>query len=181
MSTAVIDFSDTGVPTDEDTPAVTGPKLTCEVCGRELHYAGRGRKPKRCDEHRKSASKGTGGSGRKVAGNNAALASQASNALVQTNGLVALVLMWTGMPTTSEAITEAQEVFREQAYDALLTDPDLCKTILKAGTTSGKMSLLIAYGMLAGVVGPTAYMEIQMKREEKRAALEAQGDESGGR
>jgi hypothetical protein len=30
---------------------------TCEVCGKELPYGGRGRPPKRCDEHKKSAAK----------------------------------------------------------------------------------------------------------------------------
>jgi len=40
----------------DDTP------FRCEVCGTALEYSGRGRHPKRCDEHRKGgASKGSGG------------------------------------------------------------------------------------------------------------------------
>lgn len=37
-----------------------GDDLTCEVCGKELTYSGRGRKPKRCDEHKPNRTTSTG-------------------------------------------------------------------------------------------------------------------------
>lgn len=175
--TAIVFEDATTPPMDEAPPhveeALSGHR--CEVCGKPLAYGGRGRPPTKCDEHRKTPSKGTGGGARKNVGNNAALAAQATEALVQVNGLVAMFAKWAQLDMTSETIRNAEEVFREQTYSALLTDPGLCKTILKAGTTSGKVSLLIAYGMLAGAVGPVAYMELQEKkaaREEKRRELE---------
>lgn len=172
--TAVIDvpiFSDEKVPRDE--PAVTGPEFSCETCGKELTYAGRGRKPKYCEEHRKGGN--SGGKGKRVTGlgQNAQLAAQAAEALIQVNGLLSIGLMLAQMPVTAETLKTAEDGFREQAYNALLTDPALCKTILKGGTTSGKVSLLIAYGMLGAAVAPVGVMEFRQRQETRRVAKEA--------
>jgi hypothetical protein len=175
MTGAILDipvFKDTTVP--KDTPAVDV-KYPCEICGQECEYSGRGRPPTKCAEH-----KSTKSSGKKRAsglGSNATLAAQAAEALVQFNGLVAILLMLAQMPMTVDAIETAKDGFREAAYEALLTDPALCKTILKGGTASGKIALLIAYGMFAGAVGPVAYMEYKEKariRREERDALAAE-------
>ena len=181
MSTDVLVFDDTRVPPDEAPPHVTdNDTLRCEECGKALEYGGRGRKPKYCEDHRKSASKGTASNGRKNVGDNAKLAAQATEALIQVNGLVAMCALWGGLDMTCESIRTAEDAFREQTYNALLTDPALCKTILKAGTTSGKVSLLIAYGMLAGAVGPVAYLELQMKKEAREQARLEAGDNGTG-
>lgn len=164
-------FSDEKVP---DESAVADDTLRCEECGKPIQYSGRGRKPKRCEEHRKS---GGTKSPRKSLGSNETLAAQATEALIQANGLLALGLMFAHMPVTASSLKEAEDGFREQAYNALLTDPALCKTILKAGTTGGRTSLIIAYGMLAGAVVPVGLMEFKANRAEaaeKRAALEAE-------
>jgi hypothetical protein len=158
-------FTDAKVPTDES--ATADDTLRCLECGKPLVYAGRGRKPKYCEEHRKSSSKSAGP--RKGAGNNATLAAQATDALCQVHGLVASLGYVTGFPMTASAIAGAEDGFREQAYNALLTDPDLCKAILRAGTTSGRVALLIAYGMFAGAVAPTAVMEFKERRELAKA------------
>lgn len=142
-------------PQDEKPPSEY--EYACEVCGKELFYAGRGRKPKFCDEHRKGGSK-AGGTPRTGKGNTQ-LAAQASEALAQLNALACMGLMVGKLNQTALALSTANDGFREQAYNALLTDPALCKTILKAGATSGKVSLLIAYGMLAAAVGPVGYTE----------------------
>ena len=47
-------------PPPDDAPDAP---LTCEVCGTPLHYAGRGRKPRFCDEHKSSSSKSSGSTG----------------------------------------------------------------------------------------------------------------------
>lgn len=68
--TLPLDFAVTDVPPDPltDEPAIAGEappaptrvyEYACEVCGTELTYGGRGRKPKRCAEH-KSGSRSSG-------------------------------------------------------------------------------------------------------------------------
>src|SRR4051794_19249437 len=44
---------------------MTTDTLTCEVCGTELTYSGRGRPPKRCPDHKKTA-QSQNGKGEKV-------------------------------------------------------------------------------------------------------------------
>src|SRR3954470_23234006 len=159
----VLDFVPTDIGPSDETPDTTGAEYPCEVCGKEAGpYKGRGRKPKRCADHKRNAS-GTP----KTKGTNATLAGQAADALCQVNGLATVGLMVAGFHATAGAIAERESVFREQAYSALLTDPNLCRVILRAGTTSGKLSLLIAYAMLGIGVGPTAIIEFKDKRGEK--------------
>jgi hypothetical protein len=80
--------------------------------------------------------------------------------------------MMTGYHATASALAEREEAFREQAYAALVTDPALCRMILRAGTTSGKVSLIIAYAMLGAGVAPTAIMEYKSKQLMKEESQE---------
>jgi len=162
--TAVLDFKPSDIPPPmDDAPPNSAVEYPCKICGKEAGpYGGRGRKPVYCPEHKKG-NKGSGAK-RALTGNDAK-ARAAASALVQLHGLAAMGLMITGMPQTASALAEVTEAgFEERAYEALLTDPALCSTILKAGTTSGRMSLLIAYAMLAGAVVPTAWQEVKSKR-----------------
>lgn len=45
-------------PERVSTPAVQAEELTCEVCSTALVYSGRGRKPKRCPDHRRTTTSG---------------------------------------------------------------------------------------------------------------------------
>ncbi len=153
--TELLDFKDTDIPKDEPVPAEY--EYSCDVCGKELFYAGKGRKPKKCDEHKTVQT-------RKGSGTNATLARQASDALGQYNSLLCVGMMIPSpnpfcLPRTASAIAVANDGFTEQAYNALLTDPALCKMILKAGGVSGKLLLLVAYGMLAVAVVPVGVEE----------------------
>lgn len=161
-------FSDGTVPMD--TAPETTHELVCATCGKELEYSGRGRKPRFCDEHKRSSS-GTSKVARS-SGKNETMAAQAATVLSQFNGLIAIGLMMTGLPLTAQALETAKDAFREQAYNALLTDPDLCKLILKGGTGSGKVALAIAYGMLGTSVVPVGIMEFQSRREAARKAVD---------
>lgn len=145
-------------------PAVEDNALACEVCGKALVYGGRGRKPKRCDEHKRSGAKSVS-SGSKIG--NERLALQATEALVQVNNLTGLGARLLGLSTTAETIVFCEETFREQAYAALLTDTALCKQILSAGQISAKFSLAIAYAMLGAQVAPVAIVELKQKRQAK--------------
>jgi hypothetical protein len=161
-----LDFTDTSAPKDEPVP--TQYEYACQVCGKELFYGGRGRKPVKCDEHKTTQSK-------KGSGSNANMARQASNILSEWNTMVRAGLMipyipFAGvnpvyLPDTAEAIKEADEVFTDQAYRALLADPKLCKLIIRIGASSGKMSLIVAYGMLGVKVFPVAVNEMKDHKE----------------
>ena len=150
-----------------DEPAPSAFEYACEVCGTELTYGGRGRKPRFCDEH-KSGSKGTT-TRRAASGKNAQLAQQAADVLSQANAMIALALNLPfsplQLPVTSATIVAADEGFNEQARRALLTDPKLAAMLLRGGGVSGKIGLVVAYGMLAGAIVPVAMLE--MKEREK--------------
>lgn len=154
-ATLVIETAD--VPRDES-PL---PEYACTVCGVELTYSGRGRKPTKCDEHKR----GSSGPRKTSTGNANALGKQAAMALAQINGLIATVCMVAPdpyrLPATASAIALANDAFEEAAANALSTDPKLAKLILRAGGASGKVALVIAYGMLAGAVVPVAITEYQ--------------------
>jgi hypothetical protein len=138
-------------------------EYSCEVCGKEIFYGGKGRHPKRCDEHKKGPARKAATRPGMGTGKNGTLARQAAAALSQVNGLIGIALLLAPgklkMPETATALAIADEGFSEQAYLALLTDPKLCALILKGGMASGRAALLIAYGMLAGAVVPVGIAE----------------------
>lgn len=160
-----VDLPDDTVPSDlEDV------EYPCEVCGKEAGpYAGRGRHPKRCPEHKKGNSNGGSSSTRRVTGNAANLAGQATEVLLQLNGILALGAMAVGLNRTASAIASGNGAFAERANAALLTDTELCRTILKGGIKSAKMGLAIAYGGLLLGTAPVAADEIRERRAESEA------------
>lgn len=163
------------IPTDS-VPELSDVEYPCRVCGKESGpYGGRGRKPVTCEEHRKSKPTGN----LKVSGAPDALAKQATAVLVQINGMVALASMGMSLFKTAHAISEANPTFEQQAYQALLTDQELCKLILKSGAKSAKLSLAIAYGGLGMAVLPTAVIELKEKKEARAARKAELNDESG--
>lgn len=110
-----------------------------------------------------------------VSGRSKASESQARSAaalLAQMNVFVSGSVMLLGMPLTGQAINEANDQFRDMAYEALVMDPALCRKILSAGGSSGKAALIMAYGMLVMSIVPTGVMEI-------RAAKSATVNENG--
>lgn len=96
----------------------------------------------------------------------------AAGILAQANGLIAFGIAAVGYHGTAGAIAVANEGFEEQAYDALVNDPVLCKQILRAGSTGGKAALILAYGVMVMSVTPIAYAEMREKREAKRVEAE---------
>ena len=140
----------------------------CSVCGREVGYSGRGRKPNEnskcadCKPSRKAATARTGG---KVTGANAAVAAQATEVLSQFNSLGALILMSLGLPNSAKSVQLADSGFREAAYNALLTDKEFAAFIARGGVQSAKVGLALAYATFGMAVAPTVMMELKMKRE----------------
>lgn len=170
-----LNFADADLPQDS-VPETAEILFPCRVCGREAGpYSGRGPKPKLCIDHKKTP-KSTSG---KVTGSVATQAAQATAVLVQLNGMLAIGSMALGMHGTASAIAAGNGVFEEQAYQALITDPELCKLILKGGVKSGKVSLLIAYAGLGASVVPTAINEVKELKAERDARREAEANEAG--
>lgn len=169
MDLMELNFTDADLPMDS-IPPTTEVEYPCEVCGNEAGpYGGRGRKPTRCTEHKKN--KPTGQS-RKVTGNAASMASQATAVLEQVNGIITIGLMAVGYIDTAKAIAGENDAFAAKAHAALLTDPELCKMILKGGVKSGKISLGIAYASLGMSVAPVAMAEFREKKAERERARE---------
>lgn len=103
--------------------------------------------------------------------NNAANAHAAASMLARMNGFLGIGLASFGMPLSAAELAKANETFESMAYEALLSDPALCKKILSAGATSGKAGLILAYGMLTVSIAPAAMGELKDKRA-LRAAQE---------
>jgi hypothetical protein len=166
-------------PIELDTiPPVEDVEYPCRNCGREAGpYSGRGRKPTLCPDCKPSTRK-TSGANRRTT--NDALAAQASAVLEQLNGVLAIGAMALGFNMTASAIAGNNEAFKENAFEALKTDPDLCKLICKGGVKSGKVALGIAYASFGTQVVPVAVSEYKMKREERRMRMEAMEDENVG-
>jgi hypothetical protein len=159
----MMDFADAVIPADT-TPEVSDVEYPCRTCGKESGpYGGRGPKPRYCMDHKK----GTRSPKAKVSGAPANLAGQATGVLVQLNGMLAMGTMALGLFETSSAIAAANPTFEEQAYQALLTDPELCKLILKGGVKSAKVSLGLAYIGMGVSVAPTAAMELKTRKAER--------------
>lgn len=117
--------------------------------------------------------KANGGKGR---GNMPASESQARSAaalLGQLNTIIGFSLASLGLPATGAQLAANNDVFVEQAYSALLTDPGLCRKIMGAGAQSGKAALVMAYGMLAISVVPVATAEVKARRVEAAMNEEA--------
>lgn len=173
------DFSSATVPDyfqPDSVPPLADVEYPCEVCGAEAGpYGGRGRKPTKCTMHKKGSSKS---SAVKVTGSAATLAAQAAKSLSNMNSMMAVLAAGIGLFGTGGAILEANTSFEEQAFNALLTDSELCKTILKTSGKSAGLGLIVAYGGMAVAVAPVAVMEIKDKKAARAARLEAE-DEAG--
>lgn len=162
-------FDLTSIPGMDTVPETSEIDYPCQQCGREAGpYSGRGRKPTKCVECKPNRAAGRTG----VSGGNEKLAALATDALCQINGLMALGAMITGFIETAGAITSAEEDFKTRTHAALLTDPALCRTILKAGTSSAKIALCISYAFMGVSVLPTAVNEVREKKALRAAALE---------
>ena len=110
-------------------------------------------------------------SGRKTA--NEKDAEQASKVLGQINDLLVLGLMGVsaipGAPftffNTASGIAANNESFMLQAQEALVTDPALCKSILRVGKAGGKAALATAYLSLAISAAPGIVEDFKAAQE----------------
>lgn len=159
----------------DERPPSEDERLHCAVCGVELEYAGTGRKPTKCDEHKNTRNrpgKPAAASSASSASGNERLAERAADVLCQLNDFAAVGLMVAKLHGTAGALADRAEVFREQAVSALVTDPALCRMILRGGATSGKVMLFAAYASLLMGVAPVAVEELRDIRAERAEGSE---------
>lgn len=157
-------LGETDIPQDKTPPTDDYTPETDEGFDSEAPY---GRTPTGRIRKRPVGSTTRGAKGGGGKNSNQALATQAAALLAQTNGLLCTGLMLARMGQTASALAQANEGFEEQVAAALITDPALCRTILRAGGTSAKMSLIIAYVMLGAAVAPVGYMEYREIRSSR--------------
>jgi len=171
----IMDFTEATIP--DVVPDLEDVENPCKNCGKEIDvpYGGRGPRPKYCSECKPTTRQtGKRPQSPRVTGKEQNLAAQATGVLVQINAMIAMGAAALGLFRTGSAIAQANETFESAAYQALLTDPELCKTILKSGAKSAKVSLTLAYGGMGVAVIPTATMEIRERKAERDAKREAE-------
>ena len=152
----------------DSVPPVSDVEHPCLECGRDVQYGGRGPIPKRCPDHRKQ----TPHRGTRLTGNANNLATQAAKTLVQINQFVGLAVSAMGFFKSGGTLIAYQETFEAQAYAALITDPELCKSIVSVGSASAKVSLFLAYGGMGLAVAPVVASEYRAKKEAKLAEMD---------
>jgi hypothetical protein len=171
-------FADESTAVIPDTPADLTPEVNdveypCQVCGKEAGpYGGRGRKPTKCPEHKKTATSGVRAP--RITGNNATLAAQATEALCSIDGIMALGARIVGFTDTAETIEEADETFRLRVHAALLNSPDTSRKILRYGSKAGDAGLFIAIGLHIATIAPVFLTEAKIKKAEREAKRSAE-------
>lgn len=176
----VMDFTDAVMP--DVVPELEDVTNPCKQCGKQIdiEYSGRGPRPKYCSDC-KPAARATGSRKQapRVTGKDQNLAAQATGVLVQMNAILAMGAAAMGLFRTGSAIAQANETFETAAYQALLTDPEFCKLIVRRGAKSAKVSLSLAYGGMGLSVLPVAVQELKEKKVE-RDAKRAEAENANG-
>lgn len=152
---------------DDVIPDVSDVEYPCTVCGKEAGpYRGRGRKPTKCPDHKKTA--GTSGiKAPRVTGTNATLAVQAAEAICSIDGMMALGARLMGFANTAEVIEEADDTFKIRLVAALTNSPDTARKILRYGSKAGDSALFIAIGLHIATIAPVFMAEAKSKKEER--------------
>lgn len=139
------------------------PEYACEVCGTELTYGGRGRKPRFCDEHKPARGTSTG-SGRKSSKDVEA----AVSSLNQVYTLLQMGLGLLGANLAGDALEASIPKLEKGNREHLTNDPELAKRIAEMGKTGGRYAFFSAQVLTIGPVLFLAYSELAQRRAENR-------------
>ena len=158
-----------GFPPDEPPPASDDP--SCLECGKPLIYAGRGRKPKWCDEHKPKRTSGT--HGRKASGD-VAQAQAILDGIYQgfTMGLMVL------SPVAAAQWNSKLESLQTTNAVLLAGDKDLTRSICKMGQGGGKIAFGVAHLMAIAPVAATVRADFAVRAAERKSKR-AEGPQSG--
>lgn len=163
-------FNAGAVPDEEPNAGNTSTDPICEVCGTPLHYSGRGRKPKFCDEHKKSG-KGNAGAGAPQRRSATREVDAALASLEQFNAILA-VGFTLASPNAANFFVSQQEALQERNKGVLEANPKLAKQIASAAGKTGPLGLVISYGI---VMIPA----LRIAKDEREAIAAQYADEQG--
>ena len=163
----VVDIDDAFMTALDPDPDPAPTDLACETCNTPLSYAGRGRRPRFCAEHRRSS-----GTPRPTSSRGAARTAGVEDALARMDmlyGLLAAGLMMVNPVAASEFAgrVEGTQLLNRQAFEA---DPRLVKRI---NTTSQNAGTLLFIGSNVMLIGPTAramYETVATQAQARKAA-----------
>lgn len=163
------------VPVPEDDTA-DAPEFACEVCGKELFYSGRGRHPKRCDEHktRSGSSSATNISTRKSSAKGDV--AQALSAMDMMYDLLGMGLLIVQAYEAAELFKASRPQLKEKNEAYLTNDPALAKSLAKLGKTGGRYAFATAQVATVGPVVILAAGEVTQRRRDAAAQRDS-GDE----
>lgn len=157
----------------------TSTDLACEVCGTPLVYAGTGRKPKRCDEHKRSGKASSAGPSvsRSGAGRGSASVEQAVSTLGNLYDGVGLLFLFTS-PAAAQQWTEGVPELQTRNRQILSGDPDLTRSINRLGVKGGKFAFAAAQMWAITPPAMLAIAETRMRAAQRAAEREAQEESS---
>lgn len=159
-------FEEVPNPDFQEYPAMSD-ELTCEECGKPLTYAGRGRKPRFCEEHKPGRKSSSGSSG-----NVKRTRPDVDQAISTLDGLytgVSMALMATS--PRGLAKWEAQRpLLIEQDRGILIADKALCRRINDMASAGGTGAFIIAHIMAAFPVAMIVREDVTVRRQTRTAA-----------
>jgi len=151
--------------------------LACEVCGAPIAYSGKGRKPKYCDEHKRSS--GSSSTGASTVRRSTKDVESACATMEQMYDL-----LYFGLGMVSEAAPQIWLMKRErlaaQNRALFVADPTLCRRINSLAAKGGTGAFIGAHAMALFPVAVAVSAEVnargaarRARAEEKRAAAAA--------
>lgn len=152
---------------DIDSGSTSSDDLTCQVCGVGLTYGGRGRKPKFCDDHKKSSSSG---SSTRSSGARAGAEVEAAMAALDGLHTVMSMALMVIAPTAALEWQSQLPALNDRNRGILGADKELAKKIAKMASKGSSPMLFLSYGAAIAPVAGAASMERRARREAKAQA-----------
>jgi hypothetical protein len=151
---------DAGNPTQTDT-------LYCQVCGTEIPYAGRGRKPLYCEEHKPASHKA-----KTSTGNNATIVNRAIGELTMLYGLAGVGIRYVD-PIAGMIVTENRDKLAESYRMLLETNAKIRKLFTEIEGKAAWLPILVVHGdvIAAIMLARAARKSVQEGEPEPEPAL----------
>lgn len=175
--TESVSFSVSDMPpdaADSTTDTVTSNDPTCEVCGTPLSYSGRGRKPKYCDDHKRSTSTSrTTSTGRRSTRDVEAAMAALSSGHTVVQFAMSLVSLEAG-----QVFEISRPTLDERNRAILESDPALAKRIAAMASKGGGAALLISHVIAIAPAAAIAGRQMRASAVTRAQKREAQSFEA---
>jgi len=162
-----IQYEDVTLPPDFDEPAssdVPPDGDVCVVCGTPLVYAGRGRRPRYCDEHKPGRSGTRSETTRGTTGRTSKDVEAACAALHGLYEMVYYPLAAVSAPA-AQVWSRAVDDLDKRNRLILSGDPKLARSIVASAEKGGVTALVISHAIAVVPVAVVAARDIQARRE----------------